>query len=115
VTPTDSGRGGRSAHANVCSPFFKTDPKSHWQDYGQKWFPMQRKQWLVEDATARLGMRAVREPIGEARARLIAECAQWAHEKYGLPAEGWERDPFGDYHPPGTMAALDAWLQERGV
>lgn len=116
ITNTGHGRGGRGSYIAVWSPKFETDPNAHWQDSGRKTWSMQRKQWLEDDATARFGKRVCNEPLAEFRQRYIDAAITWAHENYpGLPEGPWERDPFGGYHPAGTLAALDVYLQQKGL
>lgn len=84
------GRAYQSAAWQVLRPGYKTDPGGHWQDHGQKTFsvyqPREEKDAVLEQAKA------------------------WVSERYGI--KGWERTPFGDYVPAGTMAKVDALLAE---
>jgi hypothetical protein len=46
--PTENGRGGRYARAQIYSPHFKTDPQSHWMDNGYKTFSGSRDKSIPE-------------------------------------------------------------------
>jgi hypothetical protein len=72
---------GMSAKWQVIKPNGKTDPNAHWSDYGNKTFDVYGR------------------PDKEAK-RL--EAIQWASFVYNTGDE-WERDPFGGYHPKGTI------------
>lgn len=70
---------------DVHSPSHQTDPKSHWMDYGRKFFG---------------GPRAQSMPAAEA----------WASEKYGI-AE-WAPCPFGGRIPATVRARMLAALKK---
>jgi hypothetical protein len=73
----------------VIHPDYKTDPNGHWMDNGNKTFSVYS--------------RKDKEPK-----RL--EAIAWASARYGITGE-WERDPWGDYHPSGTLAAALAAVE----
>lgn len=84
--PTDRGRGGHGAYWQVIRPGYKTDPGGPWYNHGHKTFNL----WRREEKEAK---------------RL--EAIAWASERYGITGE-WQRDPWGDYHPPGALEAAAA-------
>lgn len=79
------------ARWRVISPRGRTDPDAAWYDYGQKSFVTP-------------GGRASKETA-------LKEAIKWASERYGLTGE-WERDPWGDWHPAGTLEAAAAKVTE---
>src|SRR5579859_7779389 len=96
-TPTDSGRGGRSAHYSVIRPGYKTDPeKSHWRDNGNK--------------TETVG-------FDKDKAQVLAELKAWAGQRYKISE--WARTPFGTWMDAKfvekRMAELTAKLKETGI
>jgi hypothetical protein len=78
-----TGRAARCARWQVIRPGYCTDPKGHWLDNYNKTFVV--------------GGRADKE------AKRL-EAIAWAAARYGIEGE-WERDPWGSYHPPGTLEA----------
>jgi hypothetical protein len=79
----DCGRGGHGAYWQVIKPGFKTDPDGPWYCHGHKTFSL----WKREEKEAK---------------RL--EAIAWASFVFKVEGE-WERDPWGDYHPAGTLEA----------
>lgn len=77
-TALDPGRGGRSAHWTVVRPGFKTDPKAHFLDYGNKTF---------------YGRKAQVEVLESAKA--------WASASYGI--KEWARTPLGSWMEAGFV------------
>lgn len=78
--PQQTGRAWQSAAWQVHHTSRPTDPKAHFLDYGAKTFSVYRR--------------------GEKQEKL-AEAQKWATEKFGF--REWERDPWGDYHPKGSI------------
>lgn len=81
--PQQTGRVWLSAAWQVCLPGYNTDPKSHWQDYGNKTF-------IVP------GRSAKDETFAEARA--------WAEAKFGPIT--WVKTPYGTW-------TSETWLRQR--
>lgn len=81
--PAQAGREARFAYWCVLSPGSKTDPGGHWSDGYNKTFTVRARD---EKEAKRL------------------EAIAWAAEVYKIEGE-WERDPWGDYHPAGTLEA----------
>ena len=79
-SPQEKGRAYRSARYSVIHVGFKTDPKSHWQDYGNKTFCV----FTTRESAAQ-------------------QAIEWANKRYGK--REWVRDPFGSYQ---DVRAIDA-------
>lgn len=92
-TPANNGRGGRSAHWQVWSPFFKTDdPNGYWRDHGSKTFMVysrDTKQAALEEALA------------------------WAEFKYGVTE--WKKTnrlfTTGTYFPAEVIDWLESYVK----
>ena len=78
--PAEYGRASNSAAWQVVHIGYLTDPKGHWRDNGHKTFTVYRR----EEKEAKL-----------------KEAIAWASKRYGI--KEWERDPWGDWHPAGTL------------
>lgn len=79
-SPAILGRGYSSANWRVVGVGFETEPDEAWYNHGQKTFYVYH--------------RADKEPQ-------LTAAMRWAHQKYHTP--GWERDPWGNYHPLGAL------------
>lgn len=79
--PSPAGRAGWSQcnKSKVYSPFFKTDPGAHWQDYGSKSF------------------------VGN-RARSFEEAKAWASKEYGITE--WKPNRMRDHVPAEVQKLL---------
>jgi len=84
-TPQITGRMSRSAKWQVIKPGFKTDPDGHWTHDGHKTFSVSRREDKEGNRLAALA---------------------WASEQFSI--KEWEKDPWGDYHPQGTLEAAQA-------
>lgn len=79
-----TGRGAQTAAWQVIRPDgAPTDPSAAWYNYGHKTF-------------------LVMHPADKEAKRL--EAIGWASFVYDIKGE-WERDPWGDWHPEGTLEA----------
>ena len=67
----------------VVMPVAKTDPGGPWYQDGHRTFAIRGR--------------------GERAARLLVALT-WATNAYFVPGQEWERSPYGDYHPKGTIA-----------
>lgn len=81
--PQQTGRVSLSAAWQVVVPGYKTDPKAHWQDHGNKTF-------IVH------GQQAKDETFAEARA--------WAEARFGPIT--WVKTPYGAW-------TSETWLRQR--
>lgn len=82
-----TGRMGTGMHVQVFGIGFKTDPKGPWYNYGNKTF-------LVNG-------------IKDKPLKLLAAQGWASIQGYVGPYTEWERDPFGGWHPKGSI--LRAW------
>ena len=89
-TPADMSRAGHSAKWQVVGLGFRTNPKAHWTDYGCKTF----------DVLAR------REKYNQ-----LNEAVQWVSDTYHIGIT--DRDPFGIYHPKGTLDKLSELIESE--
>jgi hypothetical protein len=87
-----TGRAYQSAAWRVYRVGFKTDPKAHWRDYGNKTF-------------------SVYTPVRENREPQRLAAIEWASERYRLDLADWVQSPFsrdGWFPRPVLEAALGA-------
>lgn len=81
--PSDFGREARFACWRVYRPGYETDPHGHWSDGRNKTFTVHSR--------------------GDKEAKRL-EAIEWAVYVYNITGE-WERDPWGGWHPAGTLEA----------
>lgn len=79
--PAEYGLASNSAAWQIIRIGYLTHKGGHWRDNGHKTFSLWNN--------------------GEKEAKL-KEAMAWAKARYGF--KKWERDPWGDWHPEGTMA-----------
>ena len=84
------GRATTFAAWQVIHIGFKNDQDGHWRDDGRKTFMAYHPK--------------------EEKAPKLQEALAWAQEHDGITE--WERDPWGNYHPVGTMQTAVAAKQE---
>lgn len=88
------GRMSRSPAWQVIGLDFQTDSKAPWYNNGRKTF------WAFGRGNYR-----------EEKVRAFNEAVAWVKGTYGL--EMTDRDPWGDYHPAGSLDRLKEILQEK--
>ncbi len=88
--PGDWGRAYQSPAWQVVKIGWQTDPKGHWRDNGHKTFTIHGR----ADKEAKL-----------------QEALAWARKVYKI--KEWERDPWGDWHPMGTLVMAMEWKQPK--
>jgi len=79
------GENGRMAHYPywaVVGVGFKVNPNSSWYNYGNKRFA--------------IGCRAD-------KIQMLNDAIQWCYDKYEIPKDQWEKDPFGGWQIKGTI------------
>lgn len=84
--PGEWGRAYLTPAWQVIKIGWKTDPKGHWRDNGHKTFTI----WGRKEKDSKL-----------------KEALAWARAKFGI--KEWERDPWGDWHPMGTLVMAKEW------
>lgn len=89
--PAESGRAARYGRYVVHRRGYKTDPKAHWLDHGDKTFPSCSK--------------------GERPERFKAAMA-WASNRYGI--KEWARTPFGGWMDAEFVQRRIAELKAAG-
>jgi hypothetical protein len=82
-SPAENGRAAHFAKWQVVGIGFRTDPKSHWANYGNKTF----------DVFCR-----------EEKLSKLQEAIAWTKQTYNIDIT--DKDPFGDYHPKGTLEKI---------
>lgn len=82
---------GHIPGARVSSPFFETDPKAHWSQYGQKRFSNLGLNWRAQ----------------------IEFAKSWASKKYGIKA--WARNRSGDFVPAEVNEKHPIPKREKGA
>lgn len=75
-------RWGRGKFWEVVGVGFNTNGNGPWYDYGHKTFMM----WNIKE-----------------KEETLEQAKQWCLEQYGITE--WEKDPFGSWHPKGTIKA----------
>lgn len=75
-----------SGKTKVISPNYKTDPNTHWSNYGCKTFIGKKSQSMEEAMT-------------------------WANEKYKV--KEWKNSPFGGKIPDTVYARLQKFIKEQ--
>jgi hypothetical protein len=91
--PQMTGRAYQCAAWQVIHLDEKSNPDAHWRDHGHKTFN-------VFDPGVK----------GE-KAKYLEEAKAFAKKKYGI--KEWERCPWGDWLPEGSMAAATENLKEN--
>lgn len=84
------GRASRSAHWQVVGIGIATDKDTHWRNYGNKTFTVYRR---------------------EEKNPKLQEAIQWVKTTYNIDMT--DKDPFGGWHPKGTLEKLEALIKSE--
>jgi hypothetical protein len=87
-SPAIHGRASTSAKWQVHGMGFATDTKAHWADYGSKTFDIWGRDEILPQLNAAI---------------------KWVKETYNIDIT--DKDPFGAYHPKGTLGKLEALIK----
>ncbi|MCJ7805166.1 hypothetical protein MUP46_00795 [Patescibacteria group bacterium] len=85
------GRASRPAHWQVVGMGIVTDRDAHWMNYGNKTFTVYNR---------------------EEKNPKLQEAIQWVKTTYNIDMA--DKDPFGAYHPAGTIAKLQELIANKG-
>ncbi len=88
--PAEYGRGSFPAAWQIVRIGYKTDPKSHWKDDGHITFTINGR---------------ADNPVQLKKALALAT------KRYGV--KEWEKDPWGDWHPMGTLVMAREWKKPK--
>ncbi|KKM07042.1 hypothetical protein LCGC14_1737960 [marine sediment metagenome] len=86
-TPGDNDRMAHYPYWAVVGIGFKVDPDGHWATYGNKQFS--------------INCRAEKIPS-------LNKAVQWCYDKFHIPTDQWEKDPFGGWQIKGTIQQAKA-------
>lgn len=92
--PAQTGRAYKSACWQVTQGSILTDPNGHWRNHGHKTFDVRGR-----DEKGPQGIAAI----------------AWASEHFGVPVDGWKREPFGAWMPTEfvdrRLKQLKDWME----